>query len=90
MKWFSKKKVLDAELAKVEPPIVPMKMYVAKVVTDTETYSVDGIKEIHVQNWCIHWNDHGILLNQGYVPALFIPARRIQEIKFEEQNDQAD
>lgn len=71
----------------VAPPPELEQRYDMIIVTDTETYRVNGIARSKCSYWAYSFGRDGALLEQNNEPMLFIPARRIMEIKFEKANE---
>ena len=69
------------------PPPQPEQKYRMLLVTDTETYPLDDIVKSKCFLWCESFMKSGALLERDGEPILFIPSRRIMEIKFEKQDD---
>lgn len=88
MKFYrwGKPKDDDGPVPITPPPELEQK-YDMLIVTDTETYRVNDIPKSKCCSWAQTWGRYGAMLEQGGEPMLFIPARRIMEIKFEKVND---
>jgi hypothetical protein len=90
MSWFRRKGEpikLDELLRSSEPAPEVEEKYAATIVTDTETYTVNGLPSSRTCRWAEHWGYYGAMLQRDGKPSLFIPARRIMEIKFEVDSD---
>jgi hypothetical protein len=82
MRWGQPKRKQDDRTVPVaiQPP---EQQYRILIVTDTETYPVEPIPESKTAYWACQFAREGALLERDREPVLYIPARRIMEIKFE-------
>lgn len=88
MKWYRWGKPEDTRpMIPVVPPRELERQWTINIVTDTETIPVFPVPESHVQMFAEHWGRYGAMLLKDGHPSMFIPARRIMELRFEKYEE---